>query len=477
MTRFHTLSALALMLAACSPRGAHDQAEAGSETEAIKGEIKRQEAPRVRVSPVLLREMVRRISTTTAIQSVREIELQPRIAGVAVEILAEEGMRVELGQVLARLDPRVAQAALRDAEVALLETQNQGPKLGLAVDEAAARIEGFELALRQAQRNVDANMQAGLISKNELEKLELARDQAQRDLQTSKLVLAQAKADRDAHGAAIQRAELKVDREQLNLSYTEITAPFAGVIAERMIEVGGTVATGAGAFRLTDPDHVQALVYRPQRELSFFARAARSGDGSDIGIDVQPDALPGEVYLGTIRIVSPTIDPNSGSFKLTIDLEQPSLESGRPRLLPGMLVRVGIITERRPDSLVVPKRALRREGERRFLFVLRGVAAVRVDVEEGLADDEEVQVLLLVEGSLEPGDRVIVVGNRDLEDGQLVQAESWEFAPEGFELEPEEEDDDDEAVDVATEDGAKDTGTAEDSETSTKAQDDVQGEG
>lgn len=472
MTRFHTLSAFALLLAACSPGGGPEQAQAADEPEAIKGEISRQEAPRVRVSPVVLKEMVRRISTTTAIQSVREIELQPRMSGVATEILAEEGMRVELGQVLARLDARDAQAALRDAEVALLETQNQGPQLGLAVDEAAERIESTQLALAQAQRNVDANMQAGLISKNELQKLELARDQAQRDLRSNKLSLQQAKADREAHGAAIQRAQLKVDREQLNLSYTEITAPFAGVIAERMIEVGGAVATGAGAFRLTDPDHVRAFVYRPQREFSFFASTARGGDDKNIGIDVQPDALPGETYVGQIQIVSPTIDPSSGSFKLTINLEQPSVESGRPRLLPGMLVRVGIITERRPGSLVVPKRALRREGDRRFLFVLRGSTAVRVDVEEGLSDDAEVQVLLIADASLEPGDSVIVVGNRDLEDGQKVQAEAWEFAPEGFELEPLPEID-------ATENDAEAAAPAAPpaGEATTESQDDQQGEG
>lgn len=472
MTRLHTLSALTIMLAACSPRGGQDQSLASAEPEAIKGEIKRQEAPRVRVSPVLLKEMVRRMSTTTAIQSVREIELQPRTSGVAVEILAEEGMLVEQGQVLARLDPRDAQAALRDAEVALLETQNKGPKLGLAVEEAAEHIEGSKLALSQAQRNVDANKQAGLISKNELEKLELARDQAKRDVQTSKLTLAQAKADRDAHGAVVQRAELKVKLEQLNLSYTDITAPFSGVIAERLIEVGGAVATGTGAFRLTDPDNVRAIVYRPQREFAFFASAARSSDGKGIGIDVQPDALPGESYLGHIQIVSPTIDPSSGSFKLTVSLEQPTRESGRPRLLPGMLVRVSIVTERRPDSLVVPKRALRREGERRFLFALRGVAAVRVEVEEGLADDDEVQVLLLAEGSLKPGDKVIVVGNRDLDDGQEVQAEAWEFAPEGFELEPQGE-----AAKESSGDGTQDTAAAKDSEAGNEIQDDEQGEG
>lgn len=378
----------------------------------------------MRVVPIQRKEMVRRLTTTTAIESVSEIELLPRIAGSVVEVLAEEAQLVEAGQVLARLDTRDAQAALRDAEVALLETRNQGPKLELATKDAAERIESAKLALAQAERDVAANEQAGLISRNELEKLVLARDQALRDRSTAELALAQAQADAQAHTAAIQRAELKVDLENLNLSYTEITAPFRGVIAERMVNIGDSISSSAGIFRLTDPDHVRAVIYRPQRELAFF-RGTSQGDASPITVEVVPDALPDEVYLGHIRIVSPTIDPTSGSFRLTIDLDQPAKGGDRPRLLPGMLVRLTIVTERRPDSLAVPKRALRREGDRRFLFIVREERALRIEVEEGLASDDEIQVLPIEAGSLASGDAVVVVGNRDLEDGQEVRSEPW----------------------------------------------------
>ncbi len=415
---------LALLAAACTRGGpqAGDIAESGPDTP-IEGEIQKREAPRVRTALVERKEMVRRLSTTTAIESVSEIELLPRISGVVNEVLVDEADAVTAGQVLARLDPRDAQAALRDAEVALLETQNQGPKLELAKKDAAERIESAKLALAQAKRNVDANEAAGLISRNELEKLILARDQAERDLSTANLTLEQAGADLLAQEAAIQRANLKVALETLNLSYTEIIAPFDGVIADRMVEVGNAVTSGAGIFRLTDPENVRAIIYRPQRELAFFRGA---GSGTDaIQVEVVPDALPNEIYTGQIRIVSPTIDATSGSLKLTIDLDQPSAESSRPRLLPGMLVRLAIVTERRPDSLAVPKRALRREGDRRFLFLVKDGHAVRVDVEEGLADDDEVQVLPLEPDALVGGESVIVVGNRDIDDGQEVAAELW----------------------------------------------------
>jgi hypothetical protein len=85
-----------------------------------------------------------------------------------------------------------------------------------------------------------------------------------------------------------------------------------------------------------------------------------------------------------------------------------------------MLVRLEIITERRPNALVAPKRALKREGDRSTLqLVVNGVAKT-VEVSEGFSDDAWVEVSARRGEALEAGALVIVVGNRDLEDGAEV---------------------------------------------------------
>jgi membrane fusion protein (multidrug efflux system) len=86
-----------------------------------------------------------------------------------------------------------------------------------------------------------------------------------------------------------------------------------------------------------------------------------------------------------------------------------------------MLARIDIVTERRPNALVVPKRALRREGDSQFLYLVREGKAVRLKVVEGLSNDEFVELTLSEEDPIEAGDEVIVVGNRDLEGGEEVQ--------------------------------------------------------
>ncbi len=90
-----------------------------------------------------------------------------------------------------------------------------------------------------------------------------------------------------------------------------------------------------------------------------------------------------------------------------------------------MLLRIHIITERHPDALVIPKRALLREGESHFVFIAKGGAAQRVRVMEGFADVDFIEIIPLESGALTAGDAIVVVGNRDLEDGDRVEAAAW----------------------------------------------------
>ncbi|MEM9382069.1 MAG: efflux RND transporter periplasmic adaptor subunit [Planctomycetota bacterium] len=428
-----------LGLAACAPSGADaadgEEREAASDDEPAFEGLKRAQATKVLTTPLGQREMVRLITTTVTAESETEIQVFPRTAGMVQKVLVEEGDRVRKDDVLLELDPREFQAALDEARIALREAEDAKRNLQLTLDETVAMIERAQLTYDQSKRELERKEDASnVISRNDLDLLRLSVSTNKADLAAQEIASEKARAALASQEIAIERAQLQIARAELDLSFTKVVAPFDGVIARRDVRIGDLVSNAASVFVLTDMDNVRAVVSRAQRELSFFreaeerARKASDGDASGreaLDIVIEPEALPGSRYTGRILFVSPTIDPTSGQFRVTIGVDQPGAGDPRRPVLPGMLLRVRIVTERHPDALVVPKRALLREGDSYFVFVVEDEAARRVRVREGFTDDEEVEVIPETEGSLQAGGAIVVVGNRELDDGDRVEPAPW----------------------------------------------------
>jgi len=402
----------------------------------MQGEIQRRQAVRVRTAPIEQREMTRATTTTTTIESATEIDVFPRTTGVLVDLRVEEGDSVAADDVLAVLDQREAQVAVREAELSLKEARDGVAAMELAGEEASERLERAKLTWEQTVRDVERNEKADLVSKHDLDQLRLTRDQAYRDLQAARVAVDAATQNEKASHTTVEKAQVAVERQQLNLSFTEIVAPFDGIIARRTVKIGNSVSPSASAFVLTDPNDLRAVFSRPQRELPRYRRASTRvnddesrSDGAAVEIQVHAEAIPERVFAGYIQLVSPTIDPASGSFRITVGLDDDPDQSAAGdapmgSLLPGMLVRLVIITDRHPNALVVPKRALQREGETNYIFVVRDDAAHRIDVREGFSGDDLVEIFAIDE-AVEIGTAVIAVGNRDLEEGDAVDPSEW----------------------------------------------------
>ena len=420
------LQAFGLLLCACALlSGVSCSGSQGANTPQAAG-LKKREAARVRAEPVAQREMVRTLESTTVVESEKEIKLYPRASGTLIELDVEEGDSVQAGAVLARLDPREAQAKVDEAKVALKEAQENDARLAILEREAQAHVESMRLAMEQKLREYDRNAKAaGVISEQVLDQLRLARDTAKSEHETAKLVAERAQADSHASKTTQEKLDLALKRAQLDLSYTEIVAPFAGVIAQRSVKTGDQVGPATPAFVLTDTQNLRAVFYRPQRELALFQPAGNLQDGlAAIEIRGSAEALPGVQFRGRIQLVSPSIDAQSGNFRVTVRLEPATEKDAAHRLLPGMLVKLSIVTDRHPGALVVPKRALRREGEANLVFVVRDGKARRVEVEEGFGGDEDVEILPRNGAALAAGEAVVIVGNRELEDGAEVELEA-----------------------------------------------------
>jgi membrane fusion protein (multidrug efflux system) len=303
--------------------------------------------------------MVAFYSGTAPIEADEEAEVVAKVGGEVRQILVEEGDTVSAGQVLARLD---------------------GDRLRLELAQTEANLRKLE---RDYARQQDLAAK-GLVAKGAFENL---------------------KYDLDALRASHARSRLE-------LGYTEIRAPIAGTVSMRHIKVGNTIGPNEPTFRITDMDPLIAYVHIPEKEFRKLA----SGQTADIGVD----ALGGTRFQGRIARISPTVDPQTGTFRAMVEVPDPS-----GRLKPGMFARVNIVYERREQALQLPRSAiLEADGERSVFVVVNGKAEQR-RVGIGLANDGWVEV---TEG-LKGNERVVVVGQAGLKSGTAVKIVDPEGAP------------------------------------------------
>jgi membrane fusion protein (multidrug efflux system) len=305
----------------------------------------------VETQPLKRAEMLAVYSGTAPIEAHEEAQVVAKVGGEVRQIFVEEGDTVQAGQVLARLD---------------------GDRLRLELAQIDANLRKLE---RDYKRTLDL-AEKGLVSKSTAENT---------------------KYDLEALRASYDSAKLE-------LSYVEIRAPIAGVISSRDIKVGNTISPNNPTFTVTDLAPLVAYVHVPEKE---FRRIA-AGQNAEVVVD----ALGGERFVGTISRISPTVDPQTGTFRARVEVADQTR-----RLKPGMFARVNIVYERRQDALQLPRTAiLDADGEQSVFIVAKGKAESRT-IKTGLANGGWIEV---VEG-LQGNEQVVTVGQAGLKTGTAVK--------------------------------------------------------
>jgi membrane fusion protein (multidrug efflux system) len=289
-------------------------------------------------------------SGTTPVEAFAEAGVIAKVAGEVREILVEEGDDVKAGQVLARLD---------------------GDRLRLELQQAEANL---RKAQRDYQRNVDLK-DRGLISAGDFEKI---------------------KYETDALEATYNLARLELD-------YTQIRAPIDGVIAERFVKVGNTVDINAVTFQVTSLEPLIAYLHVPEREYRRIARGQSAV--------VQVDALQGSKFQGEVARISPVIDPGTGTFKITVEVSDPTR-----RLKPGMFGRVNIVYDMHAQALQVPRSAIIDEAGETWVFIVENDKAVQRPIMTGYSNNGHIEIL----DGLTGNEKIVVVGQAGLKDGSKV---------------------------------------------------------
>jgi RND family efflux transporter MFP subunit len=310
----------------------------------------------VEVLTLAPRSFEERIQVTGTVQANRDVTLSAEEAGAIREILVEKGSSVSEGEPLFRIDDRILQSQLREAEA----------RSELARETWDRRRRLFE------EDGVGA----------ELAYLE-ARYQAEQ-----------------------AEAILVTLRERLDR--TVVRSPIAGVLESRTVEVGTLVGPGTPVARVVQINPVKILGGVPER---FAGQVTRSSNAV-----VSFDVLRGETFPGRVQYVGSTVNPANRTFDVEVLISNPGMIAK-----PEMIATIDIVRGASEEAIVVPQEALVRVEEGFVVFVATSEggserASVR-PVVLGASQRNEV----VIEEGLVAGDRLIVVGQTSVANGDRVQ--------------------------------------------------------
>ena len=280
------------------------------------------------------------------------------------------------GTVEAEHDAMLASASGGLVEKVLVEVGD-----AVKAGQALARV---NTSLLQAQRDQAA-------ARAELAKAELARVEALGDM-ASEAALQRARTDAAVADAALRMAEIQLRR-------SVIRSPFDGLVAEVRVERGEVAAPGAPVVRVVDVSPALVRVSVSDRDLA----TVHPGAPAQVLVDAAPEPL-----AGSVRRVSPAATTDSRSF--LVDVEVPNADA---RLLPGMVASVRVGADSGEPALVIPQDWLVTRLEGNGVFVADGVLARWRPVRTGALLHDQV----VITDGLEAGDRVVITGQRDLQDG------------------------------------------------------------
>lgn len=211
----------------------------------------------------------------------------------------------------------------------------------------------------------------------------------------------------------LQQAKENARMATLRYERAAIKAPFDGVLVERYVELGELVDPGQRVARVVDPFTLEMHTSVTEREVGFLAEGAPALVTVD-GLDAMIQARVSYVALEA--------DPMNGKFSVEIEVDNPDL-----RLRAGVVARARVLKQVHRETLTVPRDAVVRTVDGESVFVVRDDRAVATPVRLGARQG----MMVVVESGVQAGDRLVVRGQRQIQDGTRVAVQEVATARDG----------------------------------------------
>lgn len=371
------------------------------------------------VSTVVEQPMATEVEVVGTVEPQLVTTLSAEIAGLTLRFDLREGDVVQQGKtVVAQLKATDLELTLAEAEAELAKARETARKLkrGLrpeeieeqraAVQERKTWVDKYAKDLERAKsmraRDIASASEYDLAESTYL----AAKAQHERAVQSLRVAeLGSRQEDIAAAEAEVQRLEARAKRLRDDVQKTTIRSPVSGVITQRYAEVGQWLERGGKVADLVDLRLVLVRVPIHEKDIS----RVRVGDEATIVLD----ALPSQPFTGRVKHIIPQADAASRTFPVKIEVANTPDHA----LKAGMFARVRLRTGTARPSVFVPKDAVVRQPTGLVVFVVQDDTARLVPIKTGRTHDGLIEVL---DGSLQPGDTVVVTGNETLRDQAAV---------------------------------------------------------
>ena len=321
----------------------------------------------IELAPVVSKTISRNVELPGEFQPFLGVSLHAKVPGYVERVLVDRGSVVKQGDLLVELS-----APEMTAQIAEAESKVQAAEADRAQAEAQ-----LQAAQSTSERMKKAAETPGAVAGNELIQAEKQVDAAQALL--------------NSRQQASRATEAMVQSLKDMLAYLKITAPFDGVVTDRLVHPGALVGSGTEPLLIIQQvSHLRLVVAVPEEDVGGIPRGAK--------VDFQVPAYPERTYSGTIARLAHALDQKTRTMPVELDVFNPD-----GTLSPGMYPAVKWPVRRSRPALFVPKTSVVTTTERVFVIRDRDGHADWVDVRKGAEDGDLVEVI----GNLQANDKVV----------------------------------------------------------------------
>ena len=350
-----------------------------------------------------IRDLIIKLKSPGEAVTNRTIVMKAEVSGVIRRLNVEESKHVKKGELLVELDDEEYRLRFERAEADRLRVLSE-----YLVEKRFAEVqEVLPSSEREKIQKAKDNYEKvqNLYRKGSLSRAEF--DKASSEYELVLIESGEKKEEILSATKNLTQAEIGVKEAQRNLEKTKIRAPFSGVIFDIKVSPQEHVTANRELFTLVNISRIQVHAKVLESEIGKM-KVGRE-------VDLKFSAYPGKVFKGKVRAISPVINPEDKTCKVTIDVANPEEE-----IKPGMHAEVEIVTEIHENRLLIPQEAvLVRTGGRKLAFVVEeGLAKWRY-IEIGLENKDYAEVL----DGIKEGELVIIEGHFTLAHDARVRVE------------------------------------------------------